>query len=124
MNVLRLSLHPQGMAPRIANHGEWRAHVLGRLARQATTTGDPVLHDLHAELVGYPCDDPAPEPELPGPVDVLVPLRYRSEDGELALFSTTAVLGTPVDITVAELAVESFFPADESTGELLRELAD
>lgn len=126
MNVLRLSLHPRGMAPRIVNHGEWRAHVLGRLARQAVATGDDTLHELHAELAGYPCADPVrsrnrgPEPELPGPADVLVPLRYHAEQGELSLFSTTSVLGTPLDITLAELAVESFFPADEATGELLR----
>jgi hypothetical protein len=123
MNVLRLSLHPRGMAPRIANHGEWRAHVLGRLRHQAAATGDPELHRLGVELAGYPCADPAPDVELPGPADVLVPMRYRTERGELALFSTTSVLGTPLDVTLAELAIESFFPADERTGELLAQLA-
>jgi transcriptional regulator with XRE-family HTH domain len=116
-NVLRLSLHPDGMAPRIANLGEWRAHLLGRLRRQAATTADPYLADLLAELRGYPCDQPEPEIELPGPGAVVVPLRYR----DLEFVSTTAVFGTPLDVTVAELAIESFYPANEKTARALRQ---
>lgn len=123
MNVLRLSLHPRGMAPRMVNRGEWRAHVLGRLRHQAAATGDPELYRLGAELAGYPCHDPAPDVELPGPADVLVPMRFLTEQGELSLFSTTSVLGTPLDVTLAELAIESFFPADAATAEILRRLA-
>lgn len=119
LNALRLSLHPRGMAPRIVNHGEWRAHVLDRLRHQATATGDEVLQRLHAELAAYPCADPAREVELPGSADVLVPLRYRSDVGELSLFSTTSVVGTPRDVTLAELAVEAFFPANATSAELL-----
>jgi transcriptional regulator with XRE-family HTH domain len=120
MNVLRLSLHPRGMAPRIVNLGEWRAHLLSRLARQATVTADPGLGELHDELREYPCDQAEPEIELPGPGQVVVPLRYRHEGHELAFFSTTTVFGTPLDVTVAELALESFFPADQTTVDFLR----
>jgi len=116
VNVLRLSLHPDGMAPRIANLAEWRAHVLARLHRQAATTADPRLDGLHEELRGYPgglADTP------PGP-SVMVPLRYRLGGTELALFSTTAVIGTPRDVTVDELAIEAFYPADTATASALQ----
>jgi len=120
-NVLRVSLHPDGMAPRIINLGEWRAHLLGRLRRQVAVTADPELADLYGELRAYPCDQPEPEVELPGPGDAAVPLRLRHHGRELAFFSTTAVFGTPLDVTVAELAIESFFPADPETAALLRD---
>lgn len=119
-NVLRLSLHPQGMAPRIVNLGEWRAHLLGRLRRQAAATADPVLAELLTELRDYPCEQSEPEIELPGPGAVMVPLRYRHGQRVLSFFSTTAVFGTPLDVRVAELAIESFFPADAATGDALR----
>jgi hypothetical protein len=122
VNVLRLSLHPDGLAPRIVNLGEWRAHLLGRLRRQVAYTGDPALADLLAELRGYPCDQPEPEVELPGAGDVFVPLRLRHPDGELVFFGTVATFGTPLDITVAELVIESFFPADTRTAEVMRAL--
>ncbi|MGC9666449.1 helix-turn-helix domain-containing protein [Planosporangium sp. 12N6] len=123
VNVLRVSLHPDGLAPRIVNLGEWRAHLLGRLRRQVGSTADPVLADLYDELRGYPCDQPEPEVELPGPGDVVVPLRVRHSGGELAFVSTVATFGTPLDITVAELAIESFFPADPATATALRATA-
>ena len=119
-NVLRVSLHPDGMAPRIANLGEWRAHLLGRLRRQVAVTADPELAELHQELRAYPCDQPEPEVEVPGPGDVAVPLRIRHRDRELSFLSIMATFGTPLDVTVAELAIESFFPADPETGSLLR----
>jgi transcriptional regulator with XRE-family HTH domain len=119
VNVLRLSLHPEGMAPRIANLAEWRAHLLGRLSHQAARTGDPRLSELHAELLGYP----GGQAEPPAAADVVVPLRYRNEDRELSFFSMTAVVGTPMDVTVEELAIESFYPADEATAVALRALA-
>ena len=116
VNVLRLSLHPDGMAPRIANLAEWRAHLLTRLHRQAATTGDARLAVLHEEMRGYP----GGESEPPKVTDVVVPLRYRRGGRELSFFSMTAVVGAPMDITVGELALESFYPADESTAEALR----
>ena len=111
-NVLRVTLHPEGMAPHIANLGEWRAHLLGRLRRQVTLTGDDRLAELLDELRAYPCDDPEPEVELPGPGDVVIPLRLRAG---LTFLSTVATFGTPLDVTVAELAIESFYPADDAT---------
>ena len=120
VNVLRVSLHPDGMAPRIANLGEWRAHLLGRLRRQVALTADPDLTKLADELAEYPCDQPEPEVELPGPGDVVVPLRVRHDGGELAFISTVATFGTPLDVTVAELAIESFYPADPATADALR----
>jgi transcriptional regulator with XRE-family HTH domain len=121
-NVLRVSLHPDGMAPRIVNLGEWRAHLFGRLRRQVALTGDPGLAELLDELRAYPCDQPEPEVEVPGPGDVVVPLRLRHGGRELAFLSIMASFGTPLDVTVAELAIESFFPADPATGAVLRDL--
>jgi transcriptional regulator with XRE-family HTH domain len=118
VNVLRLSLHPEGMAPRIANLPEWRAHLLARLSHQAARTGDPRLSELHAELLGYPGGQAEPPPAA----GVVVPLRYRSAGRDLSFFSMTAVVGTPMDVTVEELAIESFYPADETTAAALRTL--
>ena len=115
VNVLRLSLHPDGMAPRIANLPEWRAHLLARLRRQAEATGDSRLAALHAELRAYPGGQGA----SPGPADVVVPLRYRAAGAELSFLSITAVIGTPMDVTVEELAIESFYPADHQTAKAL-----
>ena len=119
-NVLRLALHPDGLAPRISNLGEWRAHLLGRLRRQVALTGDPGLAELAAELGEYPCDQPEPDLELPGAGDVFVPLKLRHPRGELSFFSLISTFGTPLDITVAELVIESFFPADPHTAAVLR----
>ena len=126
LNVLRVSLHPEGLAPRIANLPEWRAHLLARLQRQVTQSGDPELAQLLAELRTFP----APDGEVrdAGGVDeslggVAVPLRLRSEQGLLSFLSTTMVFGTPVDITVSELAIEAFFPADAATAAILTQAA-
>ncbi len=119
VNVLRLSLHPDGMAPRIANLPEWRAHLLTRLHRQAETTGDTRLTELHDELTTYPGGESEKPPQA---TDVVVPLRYRSgqgDDNELSFLSITAMVGTPMDVTVEELAIESFYPADERTAAAL-----
>jgi len=118
-NALRVSLHPHGMAPRIVNLGAWRAHLLGRLRRQVAHTADPALGQLYDELRAYPCDQPAPEVEAPGPGDIVVPLRLRHGGRDLAFFSTVATFGTPLDVTVAELAIEAFFPADPATAAVL-----
>jgi transcriptional regulator with XRE-family HTH domain len=115
VNALRVSLHPDGMAPRIANLAEWRAHILERLHRQVHTTRDPRLAELHAELAAYP-GSVTERPEL---TDVAVPLRLRRGDQELAFFSMTAIVGAPLDVTVAEVAIESFYPADAETAAAL-----
>jgi transcriptional regulator with XRE-family HTH domain len=115
VNALRASLHPDGMAPRIANLPQWRAHILERLARQVHNTRDPRLAELHAELLGYP----GGMAERPALTDVAVPLRVRHGNRELSFFSMTAVVGAPRDITVAEVAIESFYPADAQTSDAL-----
>lgn len=125
VNVLRLSLHPAGLAPRIVNLREWRDHLLARLRRQIDLTADPVLEALLAELSAYPV------PYRPGPVPandqeqagVIVPFRLETAAGLLELFSTTTIFGTPIDVTLSELAIEAFYPADAATGERLRRLA-
>jgi transcriptional regulator with XRE-family HTH domain len=120
VNVLRASLHPEGLAPRIVNLAQWRAHLLERLGREAAVTGDPALRTLHDELAAYP----APADEHPAPPnDVAVPLVLRAAGGELRFLSTVTTFGTPVDITVEELSIESFFPADRHTREVLRRQA-
>ena len=118
VNVLRLSLHPEGMAPRIVNLGEWRAHLLDRLGRQAVVSGDPALFALHDELAGYPGGGPTHSPDLEAGA-IAVPLRLRVGDEELAFISTATTFGTATDVTVSELAIESFFPADEHTASVL-----
>ena len=115
-NVLRLSLHPDGMAPRIANLPEWRAHLLARLHHQAEATGDARLAELHAELAAYPGGQAEPPPAR---AEVVVPLRYHGDARELCFLSITAVIGTPMDVTVSELAIESFYPADAPTAAAL-----
>ncbi len=128
LNVLRASLHPRGLAPRIVNLAQWRAYVLQRLRRDVELTGDATLRALLTELRGYPA--PAPEPGAPSTepdsgagLPVLVPLRLRTDAGVLSFVSTTTVFGTAVDVTAAELAIESFLPADEDTARALREMS-
>jgi transcriptional regulator with XRE-family HTH domain len=119
VNVLRVSLHPEGVAPRILNLAEWRAHLLDRLGREAVASGDPALFALHEELAGYQRDEPGHVPDL-ATEGIAVPLRLRAGDAELAFISTATTFGTAVDITVSELSIEAFFPADEVTSEFVR----
>ena len=125
MNVLRLSLHPEGLAPRITNLRQWRSHLLTRLRQQIEVTADPVLDGLLRELRDYPicaagAESVGPETDYGG---VAVPLRLVTDSGPLALLSTTTVFGTPVEVTLSELALEAFFPADADTADRLRSLA-
>jgi transcriptional regulator with XRE-family HTH domain len=116
VNVLRVSLHPDGMASRILNYGEWRAHLVDRLARQVALTADDRLAALLDEVSAYPGETA----EVHGPGgEIAVPLRYDAGRRELAFFSTIATFGTAVDITLAELSIEAFFPADEGTAAYL-----
>jgi transcriptional regulator with XRE-family HTH domain len=125
VNVLRLSLHPSGLAPRIANLPEWRAHLLQRLRHQIDLTADAMLVALIRELNEYPVTSRA---RAPGPssdyAGVVVPLHLLTEGGMLSFFSTTTIFGTPIDITLSELAIESFFPANAATAAALRGLAN
>jgi transcriptional regulator with XRE-family HTH domain len=118
VNALRLALHPQGMASRIVNLAEWRAHLLSRLFRRISL-GDDSLEALYDELCGYSPDHDALAIDVDDDPGIVVPLRLREGGQELALFCTVTVFGSPRDITVAELAIESFFPADARTSELL-----
>jgi transcriptional regulator with XRE-family HTH domain len=128
LNVLRYSLHPAGLAPRILNLAQWRDYVLARLDRQVRATGDAGLAELYRDLQTYPAGAPevsqsgraSPGHRGPAAADVVVPLRLRHKDAELSLFSTTTLFGTPNDVTVEELAIESFYPADQETAEYLR----
>jgi transcriptional regulator with XRE-family HTH domain len=122
VNVLRLSLHPSGVAPRIVNLGEWREHVLGRLDRQIALTGNEALKALSAELRGYPAADT--EDGGGRGSEIAVPLRLRSDAGELTFISTISTFGTAVEITASELSIESFFPADAATAMSVRAYAD
>ncbi|UUX97682.1 helix-turn-helix domain-containing protein [Aquabacterium sp. J223] len=122
VNVLRLSLHPDGLAPRILNLGTWRAHLLHRLSQQIDASGDPVLIDLLQELRSLP--GPTADDDPPGHDGIAVLLRLQGPDGPLAFLSTTTVFGTPVDITLSELALETFFPADDATARALRHASD
>jgi transcriptional regulator with XRE-family HTH domain len=115
-NALRITLHPEGMAPHIRNLPEWRAHLLDRLRREVAVTGDERLAALQDELVAYPGGEAALPAHEPG---IAVPLRLDAGGTELRFFSTISTFGTAVDITLAELAIEAFFPADEATGAYL-----
>jgi len=125
VNVLRLSLHPRGVAPRIVNLGQWREHLFERLAQQVWATGDATLEALLDELKGYPVPEGAEDTRLEGEhLGVAMPLRLRMADGaELTFISTTTVFGSAADVTVQELTLETFFPADDETARALRALA-
>ncbi len=123
VNVLRLSLHPRGLAPRIANLAEWRDHLLERLRRQIATSADPALVSLLAELTSF--HPPPAGRESVGPAatyppgGIAMPLELETAQGRLSLISTTTVFGTPTEITMSELAIEAFYPADDATADRL-----
>lgn len=125
MNVLRLTLHPKGLSQRVANLHEWRAHLLDRLRREVELTADPRLTELLTELKAYPIPGGQPPrrafDEYGG---VAIPFQLNTPAGVMSFFSTTTVFGTPVDVTLSELTLETFFPADAATGEALRALAE
>jgi transcriptional regulator with XRE-family HTH domain len=123
VNLVRLYLHPAGLAPRIINLAEWRQHLLARLRRQIDTTGDPELLTLVEEVSRYALvPDPVRRAKLRDFETLAVPLRLATVHGPLAFFSTTTVFGRPVDITLAELAIEAFFPADAATASAMRRM--
>lgn len=119
-NVLRLSLHPDGLAPRIVNLAEWRHHIFARLERQIDVTGDERLAALLEELRAYPA--PSAAPARTRAVPVVTPLQLKTERGVIALFGTVTVFGTPQDVTLSEIMIESFFPADADSMAMLHKL--
>lgn len=130
INTVRVSLHPNGLGRRLLNYVEWRDHMLARLHRQWILTGDAELRAIVDEVAAYPVPegaDPAGHLALAaaGPGEVVLPMRLRgySGEGELTFFSTIATFGTAVDVTLAELAIEAFFPANAHTADVLRQRA-
>lgn len=126
INVLQLSLDPRGLAPRIANYNQWREHILIRLEQQIRDTADAKLSELLQLLTQYPAPDTAAIVAEPPPIQLAqlaVPMQLQTANGMLSLISTTTVFGTPTDVTLAELAIECFFPADDHSAALLRQLA-
>ena len=124
LNVLRLSLHPRGLAPKIVNLAAWRNHLFERLRHQIAVSADPVLATLLEELQSYPAPADTEPHEVFDASAVAVPLQMRTTAGVLSFISTITVFGTPVDITLSELAVETFFPADAATAQALRHMSD
>lgn len=122
VNVLRIALHPKGLAPHIVNHGEWRTHILERLDHQIDASADAGLIALRAELAGYPASADAHDGSAAN--GIAVPLILDTPMGRLRFVSTVTIFGTPVDITLSELAIEAFFPADAESAALLRKLAE
>jgi transcriptional regulator with XRE-family HTH domain len=119
-NILRLAFHPEALAARTVNLAEWCGHLLERLHRQCEATADPELIKLYADLKAFPI--PARSGPLP-PDNVAIPFKLRHDGEVLSFFSTTMVFGTPVDITLSELALETFFPADDLTAARMRTIA-
>jgi transcriptional regulator with XRE-family HTH domain len=120
-NVLRATLHPNGLASRIENLAEWRAHLLHTLARELELSADPTLAALLTELRGYAGGEAEPDTQFGG---VVVPLKLRTAAGVLSMFTTTTVFGTATEVTLSELMLEAFYPADEFTANVLRQLAN
>ena len=114
-NVLSVSLHPEGMAPRIVNLAEWRAHLLDRLRREVAATGDERLAALLVDEGYRAAGESAPR----GAGRDRRPAVRRDDGQELSFFSTVATFGTAMDVTVAELSIEAFFPADAVTARFL-----
>jgi len=124
VNVLRLTLHPQGLAPRLGNYRQWRAHVLTKLRGQLNVSGDPTVSALLEELQNYP--DPAPTGENGAGFvaedwhHLVVPFQLITPGGLLSFYSTTTIFGTPLDVALSEISLECFYPADRATAEAFR----
>ena len=121
-NVYRISLHPDGLAPLVVNFAEFAHHLVHRLRHDTAMSADAELAALLEEVEGYPTVRALPRPALEQRA-IVVPMRLRHPRGELTLFTTIATFGTPVDVTVDELALETFFPADDATARRLAEIA-
>ncbi len=123
VNVLRLSLHPRGIAGNIVNLVQWRAHLFERLRQQIAATADPVLVQLLEELKACPVPESAGGDTLEGEhAGIVMPFKFRTAAGVLTFISTTTIFGSPVDVTLQELALETFFPADDFTRQVLQSM--
>jgi transcriptional regulator with XRE-family HTH domain len=124
MNVIRASVHPDGISTRIVNFEEYALDVVERLRRQVAASGDPELAALLDEVMAYPnfAELGSPAPDVP---NVVLPMRIRTDGGTiLSFFSTMTVFGAPLDVTLSELAMESFFPADAATDVAVRAMVE
>ncbi|MFF7865673.1 helix-turn-helix domain-containing protein [Streptomyces qaidamensis] len=121
LNAMRLALHPQGLAPRIRNLRAWRGHLLEQMERQIALHRSEPLRALYEEVAAYPVPDadPADEPSEPVPYFAL-PLRIEHEGRTLSFVSSISTFNTPMDVTVAELAIETLLPADPATAKYLQ----
>lgn len=117
VNMMRLGLHPDGFAPRLRNLRQVRAYLLPRLSRQAVQAGDPELSVLYEELLSYGDED---LPAAPDPAEIALPIRIHHRGAELCFFNTITTFGAAFDITLEELAVEAYFPADDQTVRFLQ----
>lgn len=125
LNMLRASLHPDGMGPQLRNYAQWRAHTVRRIRRQLERTADPELVELLAEVEGYPVPAGRTERiEEDRYGDLMVPMVVETDYGILSLSYVLSVFGAPRDVTLDEIAIETSFPADEETREVLIALAD
>lgn len=120
VNVLRLSLHPRGLAPHIDDLADWRDHLVERLGRIVDTVPDASVAALREELAGYPVPPRKRPASVPDAASIAVPLKIRLGGERLSFITTITVFGTPLDVTLSELAVETFFPANEETASFLR----
>ncbi|MBA4861881.1 helix-turn-helix transcriptional regulator [Streptomyces sp. PSKA54] len=126
LNAMRLTLHPQGLAPKIRNLREWRGHLLAQMERQIALRRSDALRAVYEEVAAYPApdlrrDDDAEEPMDPVPYFAL-PLRIEHDGRVLSFISSISTFNTPMDVTVAELAIETFLPADPATAKYLQSL--
>ncbi|MFC9246235.1 helix-turn-helix domain-containing protein [Streptomyces sp. NPDC057136] len=120
VNMVRLGLDPRGLASRIVNLAEVRSLFRARLSRQVAKTGDPMVGALFDEfLAEYEPDGSVPQLES----EVATPMIFRLPEGELRLFSTITTFGTPQDITLEEISIESYYPADPESAAILRSIA-
>lgn len=120
INVMRLSLHPRGLAPLILNFSQWREHLLDRLRRQGRISKDPELAKLLAEVSSYRSDFGASKERPVAPDEIAVPLRLRTQRGVLSFLSTVTTFGTAMDVNLSEITLEAFYPLDEATAAALR----
>ena len=120
INVIKIALHPDGLAPQIVNFGQWRDHIIERLDHQIAASGDSVIAALRDEVAAYPSPYNDNEGSTPNPI--AIPLILDTVAGRISFLSTITIFGTPIDVTLSELAIEAFFPADAASAELLRKL--
>ncbi|MFI8187010.1 helix-turn-helix domain-containing protein [Actinacidiphila glaucinigra] len=127
LNAMRVTLHPEGMAPRIRNFRQWRGHLLERIERQIAMTGHGPLRALFEELTAYPAppahsEEPSASDDTEGIFPFALPMRIGHGGRVLSFISTATTFNTPMDVTVSELAIETFLPADPETAAALRSL--